>query len=80
MSLASGTRIVSYEIQAAIGAGAPYVLFDLRYAFGSGITIPNYDVNADGQRFVMVKDESSSGRLNVVLTWTEELRARVPAP
>ena len=29
--------------------------------------VANYDVSADGQRFLMVKDESSSGRINVVL-------------
>ena len=42
------------------------------------MTTPNYDVSPDGQRFVMVKDESRSGRLNVVLNWSEELKAKVP--
>jgi hypothetical protein len=56
----------------------PRVLFERRYAFGSAQTIPNYDVSADGQRFLMVKDESSSGRLNIVLNWFEELKRRVP--
>ena len=41
-------------------------------------TIPNYDVSPDGQRFVMVKDDSASGRLNIVLNWTEELKRLVP--
>ena len=36
--------------------------------------IANHDVGPDGQRFVMVKNESSADRLNVVLNWTEELR------
>jgi len=40
--------------------------------------IPNYDISADGQRFVMVKDESGSGRLNVVLNWFDELTRLVP--
>jgi serine/threonine protein kinase len=44
----------------------PQLLFEQRYAFGAGI---NYDVTRDGQRFVMVKDEAGSGRLNVVLNW-----------
>ena len=57
----------------------PRVLFEQRYAFGSAQTIPNYDVSPDGQRFVMVKDDSASGRLNIVLNWFEELKARVPA-
>ena len=56
----------------------PRVLFEQRYAFGSGQTIANYDVSADGQRFVMVKDDSASGRLNIVLNWLEELKARAP--
>jgi hypothetical protein len=55
----------------------PRVLFEQQYAFG-GQTIPNYDVSPDGQRFVMVKDDSASGRLNIVLNWMEELKARVP--
>ena len=37
------------------------------------ILLANYDVSPDGQRFVMVKDETGSGRLNVVLNWAEEL-------
>jgi hypothetical protein len=43
----------------------PRPLFDQRYAFGVGITTPNYDVSADGERLLMVKDESGSARLNV---------------
>jgi Tol biopolymer transport system component len=76
----TGTKMMSVAVETSpkLSLGAPRVLFDLRYAFGSGLTVPNYDVSPDGQRFVMVKEESSSGRLNVVLNWTEELRARVP--
>jgi hypothetical protein len=37
----------------------------------------NYDINADGQRFVMVKDKSNA-TLNLVLNWFEELRRLVP--
>jgi hypothetical protein len=54
-------------------------LFDKPYAFGAGVTVPNYDVSPDGQRFVMVKEESGAGRLNVVLNWTEELK-RLASP
>jgi hypothetical protein len=49
------------------------VPFEQRYAFGAGITIANFDVSLDGQEFIMVKDESSAGRLNVVLNWFSEL-------
>ena len=54
----------------------PRLLFDQRYAFGNSVTTPNYDVSPDGQRFVMVKDESRPGRLNVVLNWMNALAAR----
>ena len=45
----------------------PRVLFEQRYAYGAGITVANYDLSRDGQRFLMVKDEAGAGRLNVVL-------------
>jgi len=55
----------------------PRQLFEQRYAFLLR-TLTNYDVSADGQRFVMVKDESGSGRLNVVQNWLEDLKRLVP--
>ena len=42
-------------------------LFSGRYAFGGGLTIPNYAVTADGN-FILVK-ERSGATLNVVLNW-----------
>jgi hypothetical protein len=36
-------------------------------------------VSPDGQRFVMAKDDSASGRLNVVLDWHDELKRLAPA-
>jgi len=56
------------------------VLFEQRYAFGSAQTVANYDVSPDGQRFVMVKDDSASGRINLVLNWFEELKRLAPSP
>ena len=55
----------------------PRQLFEQQYAHLTQ-TIPNYDVTSDGQRFVMVKDEAGSGRLNVVFNWFEELKRLVP--
>jgi serine/threonine protein kinase/Tol biopolymer transport system component len=54
---------------------APKQLFARAYAYGAGITISNYDVSKDGQRFLMVKDDSTVGRLRVILNW----RADTPA-
>jgi hypothetical protein len=55
------------------------MLFEQRYAFGGGITIPNYDVTRDGQHFIMVKDEAGAGRLNVVFNWFTELNRLAPS-
>jgi serine/threonine protein kinase/Tol biopolymer transport system component len=55
----------------------PRQLFDQRYVF-QNISLANYDVSPDGQQFVMIKDEAGSGRLNVVLNWTEELKRLIP--
>ena len=63
---------VSSELQLS----APTQLFSRKYAYGAGITIANYDVTKDGQRFVMVRDDSGAGRLRVTLNWHAE--ARVP--
>ena len=52
--------------------------FEQRYAFGAGITMANYDVTRDGQRFIMVKDESGAARLNVILNWLSELKRVAP--
>ena len=51
-----------------------------RYA-ADHIVNRNYDVTADGQRFVMVKpseQELAATQINVVLNWFEELKRRVP--
>jgi hypothetical protein len=43
-------------------------------------TAPNYDVSADGQRFLMVKaseQEQASTQINVVQNWFEELKRQV---
>jgi hypothetical protein len=45
---------------------------------GASLTTANYDVSLDGQRFLMVKEESPSGRPNVVLNWFDELKRLVP--
>jgi Tol biopolymer transport system component/predicted Ser/Thr protein kinase len=80
----SGKMIgVQIATQPGFSAGKPAVLFDRTYAASdfpaTGIA---YDVSADGQRFLMVKEieqASSTAQINVVLNWFEELKRRVPA-
>ena len=76
----SGNRMMAVDLSTTpnVVLSPPRVLFEQRYAYGAGITIANYDVTRDGQRFVMVKDESTAGRLNVVLNWFQELQRLVP--
>ena len=54
----------------------PRMLFDQQYEFGPAQTMANYDVSPDGQRFVMVKGEPGSRRLNVVLNGFDTLPSR----
>jgi len=51
----------------------PEVLFDQPFSYGSGLTFADYDVAPDG-RFVMVKRDTDTGRLNIVLNWSAELK------
>jgi hypothetical protein len=39
---------------------------------------PNYDVSADGQRFLMLEPTEQTAQINVVLNWFEELKQKVP--
>ena len=52
------------------------MLFEGRYVFDQNVR--GYDLAADG-RFIMVRtpDESLPRRVNVVLNWFEELKARM---
>jgi serine/threonine-protein kinase len=67
-------------------ASAPKMLFEGVYYEGTGASCEmggpasaNYDVTPDGQRFLMVRDNSAGifgTRAVVVLNWKEELKAR----
>jgi serine/threonine-protein kinase len=69
-----GNKMMAVDVVtgAEVSLSAPRMLFEQRYAYGAGITIPNYDVTPDG-RFIMIKDDSSAGRLSVVLNWPSAL-------
>ncbi len=61
-------------------AGKPHRLFE-RPLESSLVYWPDYDVTADGQRFVMVKridQDETLAQMNVVLNWLDELKRRVP--
>jgi hypothetical protein len=80
-----GLMAISVEARGAKwGAGAPVRLLEGRYYLtGAGVTnIRGYDVTADRQRFLMIKDSpanpSASVPIIVVQNWFEELKRLVP--
>ncbi len=76
--------MMAADVQTRPGFSArkPKAIFAKPYRL-SPVTIPNYDVSADGQRFLMVKPsqsaEASPTQIDVVLNWFEELKRLVPA-
>ena len=77
--------VVSVITAPTFKASAPRQLWEGRYSQGiaascgmPGVSSSNYDVSADGQRFLMVRDEdqtASSTKIVVVLNWVEQLKA-----
>lgn len=76
--------VVSATTSPQFRASAPTRLWEGEYSTGAasscgmpGVSSSNYDVTADGQRFLMVRDEDSALRgtkVVVVLNWTEEVK------
>jgi tRNA A-37 threonylcarbamoyl transferase component Bud32 len=77
--------VVSIATAKDVQVSAPKPLWEGSYSDGSGsscgmpgVSSSNYDVTADGDRFLMVRDEDgslASTRIVVVLNWAEELRS-----
>jgi hypothetical protein len=72
---------VEIELTPAFSAGKPRPLFAGAYE-RTPSTFPNYDVSADGQRFLMLRSsaqgEQPQTEITVVTNWIEELKRRVP--
>jgi len=75
--------VVSVTTFPEFGASAPRQLWEGDYSDGSGascgmpgVSSSNYDVTADGQHFLMVRDDYRFGakQIVVVLNWAEELK------
>jgi serine/threonine-protein kinase len=71
---------VDVAVQPAVVLSPPRQLFEADVLYGAGVTIANYDVSRDGQQFVMVKADPSSGRLNAVLNWFADPARLAPQP
>jgi serine/threonine-protein kinase len=76
---------VAVETTASFRAGHPRMLWEGHYSHGMstscgppGATSSNYDVTADGQRFLMIKDDAPDSAISrqiiVVLSWADEVK------
>ncbi len=79
----AGDRMMSVSVttQPALTVGPPRVVFQERYPTAAPFKA-DYDVTGDGKRFLMVADGTTpaAARINIVLNWFEELKARLPVP
>ena len=72
---------VAIQTTPELRIGKPEKLFDSIYAAGSTLGPPNYDVTADGQRFLMIKPADTERvpvPIHIVVNWFDELKRRVP--
>ena len=77
--------VVAVTTTPTFDASAPKMLWEGAYSHGTGascgmpgVSSSNYDVSADGQRFLMVRDEDAaaySTKIVVVLNWLEHVKA-----
>jgi len=72
---------VSVATAPSFSADAPRRLFEGRFDRPLA-SYPNFDVTADGQRFLMFKgiQAAAAAQITVVLDWATELARRVPIP
>jgi serine/threonine-protein kinase len=77
-----GDKLLAVRVGPAptFSAGRPRVLFEAPMKVSSGFGTPDYDVTADGRRFLMIpRSTQPRKRIHVVLDWFEELRQLVPS-
>jgi serine/threonine-protein kinase len=73
---------VAIDTDPALTIGPPRVLFERALGYSIQSNVRQYDVSADGRRFLMInKAQAAAGstQINVVLNWFEELKRLVPS-
>jgi hypothetical protein len=78
-----GIVAVPVESGSTFVSGVPHKLFDARDLIIGTTTVRSWDVAPDG-RFLMIRDAADNPgheapAMTVVLNWTKELRAKLPA-
>jgi eukaryotic-like serine/threonine-protein kinase len=77
------TSVVVSTSGPTFSAGSPAKVFDTKYVESNPSR--HYDVSANGQRFLMIKDTATGDpnatptSMVAVLNWFEELKAKIPA-
>ena len=83
----SGNKMMAVTVTTSptFSAGAPRLLWEGAYSRGTGsscgmpgVASSSYDVSADGERFLMVREDAppDASRIVVVLNWAEEVKAK----
>jgi eukaryotic-like serine/threonine-protein kinase len=83
----SGNKMMAVSVTTSptFHAGAPRLLWEGTYSRGTGsscgmpgVASSSYDVSADGERFLMIREDAppDASRIVVVLNWVEELKAK----
>ena len=82
LDLDGAMMVVPVQTTPTFSAGKPAKLFDATW--WTGQSVRTYDVTADGQRFLAIKDPMSSDSdatpqtFTVVLNWVQELKQKLP--
>jgi Tol biopolymer transport system component len=77
----SGNKMMSVSVRTepTFRAGKPEMLFEGSFVSDPHISaIPYYDISSDGQRFLMIKDDTQPAQIYVIPNWFEELKRLVP--
>ena len=83
----SGNKMMAVTVTTSptFNAGAPRLLWEGAYSRGTGsscgmpgVASSSYDVSADGERFLMIREDAppDASRIVVVLNWAEEVKAK----
>jgi hypothetical protein len=72
----NGAKMLAVTVSSdpELSLSAPALVFERPYSYGTGVTVSNYDVSADGQHFLMVKEQTGGNRVHLVLNFFNELR------
>jgi serine/threonine-protein kinase len=66
-------RAVDLQAEPDVRLGTPRTLFERRYSFGPNLTVPNFSISRDGKELLLIREESGSGHLSLILNWQQNV-------